>query len=193
MAAPALQPPVAVSAEEFVKSILYPARELRPDEISFMRNQAMNMALDMAVPDLGAKSSLAVREALPKSDFSLTYEQWKTGALTPNDWTSYLSLQVPTTKAVVFWGLYNRDLNPVTTSIRYRSGSSGAGGSKLILNMECLYGEEQFAGYHAPVFYKPGETIYIDVYGVQAVTQLLGFRCYVVERASENLSAGRSR
>lgn len=182
-----------LQAEPYVKSILYPARELTEGEIKDLRQSAIDGLLAVALATgIGAdKSEIVIREGMPNADFGVTNENWVTAALNANAWNAgVINNAMGNAKAACFWGVFNADTNPQISAIRWRLGANGTGATKVQVEIQDMLTELQNSAYMSPVFYKPNDTVYIDYYGLAAVTQKLGFRVLVAERVGNTLTGG---
>ncbi|MCX6020487.1 MAG: hypothetical protein NTZ05_01925 [Chloroflexi bacterium] len=182
-----------VPATEYAFGNLYLARELDPARIQTLREDAINALISACI---GAKvgterKDLTIRPILPNTDLSLTNESWQTPTLTVNGWAQFVSKTISTPFCMVFYGVFNRSAAQLVSALRYRLGASGGGTTKMVLELEAMIGEMVQSAYHPPVVYVPGNTAYIDAYGLTGVTtQALGLMGFIGEPRGGIMTGG---
>jgi hypothetical protein len=138
-------------------------------------------------------NDLAIRDILPKTDLGYNNEVWKTATLAEYTYNSVVSMRVPDTKVIGFYGV--RDLGGgvgagVTSIVKF---TLGPGKSKVIdvWNIQKVETEEEAEGYSDRlIIYGPGEYIGIEFYNLatgNSRVQLLGF---VAEPKGEVVAQG---
>lgn len=190
--------PDILTSTPYAFNQLYTQNELRaqpPDGIKVLRNGCIDAVTKAAVDTKVASRAddLTIRPVMANLDLSLTNESWVSPALVANTYTQFISQALTTPYVVGFYGMYSWDTNPLISVIRYRMGASGTGSTKAILQMQQLYAQTEPVGYHVPLVYVPGNTIYIDAYAISisgVTTQKFGFIGYTGEPKGKNMVGG---
>lgn len=134
---------------------------------------------------IGEGSEISIRPLMPVDLLGGAAQRWITAALTGNAWDQYVNVQLNSAQAVVFFGAYNRDVNPQITGFRYGAGNAGAGGVKAHFPLDQSFTEEEPVVYHTPVYYLPDEWVQTAVYDLAAVTQRFGYIGLIAEKSGE--------
>jgi hypothetical protein len=181
-------------------SYVIPVEELSIAKMEGFRRAAKDAAIKRAL-DLRLvtnKNELSFREAMPATDFALTYtnELYLSGAVVVNTWTLVGDLaavsQLANNKVAVFYKITCEDAPNPVTAVRFRLGATGATtlGSFMIqqfVNVKMtpeVYLSE-------PVVYSPSQWINIQMYcnpAVPAAGYRLGFGCFIAEPVGEVVS-----
>jgi len=169
-------------------SRIIPALQLTPDKIMSVEKSIEQELKAFAAKETGkGVDEFVVRAALPSTDFSLTNEEWVTGALGANAWTKYFDQKLPDDKFVAFYKYANEELASDILHLKFKLGSAGAT-TKDIIGVQELLPEEKLVGFYDAIMYKGGDHVYIEVYsrGVGAEHAVLG--CMVVEPKGGEIS-----
>lgn len=134
---------------------------------------------------VSSKPEAVVREGLPSTDYGLANEAWVTAALAANAWNNYVNVALNQRRYSAHYGVSNRSPNPGISAVRYQIGAGGANTMEVI-PVEAMYAEQETTGYFAPpVLYKPGETMFIQVYGTLVQTEQFVLRNLVAEPSGQ--------
>ena len=173
-----------VNAKPYAFAHIVPERLLTPGGVQAATDQAIDALVRAAVDAkiAGSADGLTIRPILPATDLDYTNEDWLSPSLTVNAWTQVVSEALNTPVAICFYGVFFWASQPETTFIRYRQGSGGSGSTRFVYGLQRLFGEDNPAGYHEPVVYTPGNTVYIDGYKRNATgTDRFGFFGFTAE------------
>ncbi len=155
------------------------------------------------LPDEGVLNGdgLVIRDALPFTDFAIVDplnssnadERWIIALSAPNSvtvvlQTTYINRAIGQNQACLFWGIWNEDTNPQVATVTYASAINGK--PKMVYQMQQVIIGDLWDCYHSPVVYNTGDTVAVQVAGLQAVNQKLGFRCMFIERAGLRATGG---
>ena len=137
-----------------------------------------------------ANAEIVLREGLPLTDYGLATEIWVTPAQVNGAWTTYVNAALGQRRYSAHYGISNLSANPGISAVRYQVGANGAN-TMAVIPCEAMYAELVISAYFTPpVFYKPGEQVFIQTYGNFAQTERFVLRSLVAE-PSGNVSAPR--
>lgn len=169
-------------ASAFILARERDAAKLTAYGVSLAENLVLRLVKEGIV---SSKPEAVVREGLPATDYGLANETWITGVLNANAWNNYVNVAFNQRRYSAHYGVSNLAGNPGISAVRYQIGAGGANTMEVI-PVEAMYAEMNVSGYFTPpVLYKPGETIFIQVYGTIAQTERFVLRSLVTEPSGQ--------
>ncbi|MHA1833676.1 MAG: hypothetical protein ACTSV7_06755 [Candidatus Baldrarchaeia archaeon] len=140
--------------------------KLSPEEIRAIEQEVEEILIKKALEQKIAtrREDVVVRDILPATDFNWSYEYWQE-SVSASGYATTVSVSLPDTKIVLFYGAKNLNPNPKTAAIKFLVGK---GGTKVkdIWQIEHAYTEENAAVYSRDyVIYNKSEHITIQQYG----------------------------
>jgi len=164
---------------------LIPAGELTIDDVISLRQNVITRLFSVATRLTGlAKDEMVVRSILPKTDLNLSNETWEASISTANAWNPWISKQLEDQSFIAIFGLANLSADPITTAIKFTTGS---GGTKVIdvIQYEDLYSQrERVDGYfNRFIIYKHKQYMNADLYARATGTERLVLKGFTVEPA----------
>lgn len=175
----------------YVRSLLIPSNKLTQADVTDVRNSLANhlTRLMLRAGLVSDASQVAVRDALPNTDFTLltggvASEQYSNPVLVVNTWTAWINAALGNAKFCAFYGLYNEAPSPQIVGVRFQLGAGGV--TFQTHHLQQLYVERDAIGYLAdPVIYAPNDTVFVSLYARAALAanvEALGLKCLVAER-----------
>ena len=167
-------------------SIVFVAREVNAAVVrGFLNSLAMDLVNRLVAEKIvSARAQAVVREGLPLTDYGLAVQRWVTPALVANTLTVYVNNALGQRRYAAFYGIANRSSTPGISAVQFQLGV--AANTLDYIEIDQIYTEIQPSCYlQTPVLYKPGETVYIQVYPQFTPTEQLVLRNFVAEPSGQ--------
>lgn len=169
------------------------ARERDADKVTRYQNELSENLVTRLVNEgiVTSRGEAVVREGLPNTDYGIANEVWITAAaLTANAFNNYVNNALNQRRYSLHYGFANLSANPGVSAVRYMVGAAGAN-TMGVVPCEAMYAELIVSAYFKPpVLYKPGETVFIQLYARLAQIEQFVLRSMIGE-PSGNVSAPR--
>lgn len=172
------------------------ASEMSLAEVMSLKSRlAVELKNELAKELKRSPDEIVVRDVMAKQDLGLDSEKWdnelSTG-LGATAWTKDWSKELPKTKKIGFYGIVNHTDDPQVIGARFKVGAAGG-----TIRDTVMFGrtkmEEVVKCFFDPIKYKPGETIYMELYNSSGSTiaegdELIEFLALVAEPYGEVVS-----
>jgi hypothetical protein len=170
--------------------------EITTGELLGLKTSLANTLKAELAKEIGRKpEEIVVRDVMASNDLGLDSELWDNelaAGIATVTWTKDWSKELPKNKMVAFYGIVNHTDNPTFVGYKFKVGANGQTTREVIMAGRGKAEDENKVLFD-PIKYKPGETIYVEVYQASGSTvaegaELVEYLALVAEPYGEMIS-----
>jgi len=138
-----------------------PSAEIELKDKIAARQEASRILTDLIKARGKKPEAYVIRDILPKTDLTLTNEEWKVSYTAAYTWEKKIDVTVPEDKFIVFYGYQNNSASPKTLAIKFYKDVTPI----EVIQVENLYTYMEPIGFFTPLGWGESEGLKAEFYG----------------------------